>query len=157
MINEQRRRFAVAYVELGRIREAATVAGYSKQYAEKKAYKLLEDKDVKAYIDKLLEEINSKKIAKAEEVLIYLTSVLRGESEAEEIVIEGDGQGYSSARVMTKGPSQSERTKAAELLGKRYSLYTDKVEAIGDMTLNISVDYGDKPDPEDEEKQKIGY
>ena len=125
MINEQRRRFAVAYVELGIIREAATVAGYSKDYAEKKAYKLLEDNDVKAYIDGLLEEINSKKIAKAEEVMEYLTSVLRGESEAEEIVIEGDGKGYSSARVMMKGPSEKEKLKAAEQLMKRFDAGSD--------------------------------
>lgn len=157
MINEQRRRFAVAYVELGKIREAATVAGYSKQYAEKKAYKLLEDKDVKALIDRLLEEVKSKKIAKAEEVLEYLTLVMRGEAEAEEIVVEGDGMGGSSARIITKGPAQNEKTKAAELLGKRYRLFTDRVESIGDMTLNINVDYGDKADSEEEGSPNSGY
>lgn len=133
MINEQRRRFAVAYVELGKIREAATVAGYSKQYAEKKAYKLLEDEDVKAYIDELLEEINSKKIAKPQEVMEYLTSVLRGESEAEEIVVEGDGVGISTARTMKKRPSEKEKLKAAIELNKRFDAATTSGE--GQVTI----------------------
>ena len=44
---------------------------------------------------------------------------------------------------MQKAPDEKERLKAAELLGKRYGLYTEKVEQQVDMDLNISVDYGD--------------
>jgi phage terminase small subunit len=33
--------------------------------------------------------------------------------------------------------------KAAELLGKRYGLYTDKINEVVDMDLKITVDYGD--------------
>ena len=58
----------------------------------------------------------------------YLTSVLRGKSSSEEIVVEGCGDGYSEAKIMEKGPSEKERLKAAELLGRRFGLYTDKVE-----------------------------
>ena len=51
-----------------------------------------------------------------------------------------------AAKQELKEPSEKDRLKAAELLGKRYGLYTDKVEADVDMELNITVDYGDKND-----------
>lgn len=84
-----------------------------------------------------------KRIADQDEVLKYLTSVLRGESTAQEIVVEGTGDGCSEARTMEKSPSEKERLKAAELLGKRYALFTDKVETDVDMDLNITIDYGE--------------
>ena len=61
----------------------------------------------------------------------YLTAVLRGESTAHEIVVEGIGDGMSKAKVMEKNPSEKERLKAAELLGRRYSLFADKLEVSG--------------------------
>ena len=57
----------------------------------------------------------------------YLTSVMRGESSAEIVVVEGEGDGCSSARKIHKAPDEKERLKAAELLGKRFGLFTDKV------------------------------
>jgi len=45
---------------------------------------------------------------------------------------------------MEKAPDEKERLKAAELLGKRYGLYTDKVNQVVDTDLNITVDYGDE-------------
>ena len=88
-------------------------------------------------------------VADQDEVLKYLTSVLRGESRSTEIVVEGIGDGCSEARTITKEPSEKDRLKAAELLGKRYGLYTDKVQQEVDMDLNITVDYG-----EDDGEQK---
>ena len=105
--------------------------------------KLLRNAKVKKYIDDCLEEIHSEKTADAQEVIKYLTSVLRGESTSEEIVVEGCGDGCSKARTMEKKPSEKDRLKAAELLGKRFGLYTDKVELDSDMELNITIDYGD--------------
>lgn len=105
--------------------------------------KLLRNTKVRAYIDERLEEIHNRKTADAQEVIEYLTSVLRGESQAEEIVVEGIGDGCSEARTMSKAPSEKDRLKAAELLGKRYGLYTEKVDVNADMDLNISIDYGD--------------
>ena len=91
------------------------------------ASKLLRNPNVKAYIDEQLEKINSEKIADAKEVMEYLTSVLRGESQSEIVVIEGEGDGCSSARRMDKAPDEKEKLKAAELLGKRYGLFKDNV------------------------------
>ena len=91
------------------------------------ATKLLRIAKIQAYIDERLEKISSEKIADAKEVMEYLTSVLRGESQSEIVVIEGCGMGESVARRMDKAPDEKERLKAAELLGKRYGLFKDNV------------------------------
>ena len=44
---------------------------------------------------------------------------------------------------MQKAPSEKDRLKAAELLGKRYGLYTDRIDMDADMDLNITIDYGE--------------
>jgi phage terminase small subunit len=67
-------------------------------------------------------------IADQDEVLKYLTAVLRGESVSEEIVVENIGDFMSKARTMKKEPSEKDKLKAAELLGKRYSLFKDNVK-----------------------------
>lgn len=115
----------------------------SDETAKSAASRLLTNVNVKKYIDDRMEELHNEKTADAQEVIEYLTSVLRGESTAQEIVVEGTGDGCSEARTMEKSPSEKERLKAAELLGKRYSLFTDKVETDVDMDLNISIDYGE--------------
>lgn len=111
--------------------------------ARRNGSRLLTNADIKKYIDDRLEEIHNEKTADAQEVMEYLTAVLRGESTSEEIVVEGLGDGVSEARTMEKRPSEKDRLKAAELLGKRFGLYTDKVEMDADMDLNITVDYGE--------------
>lgn len=73
-------------------------------------------------------QAEGKTVADAQEVLAYLTSVLRGESESEEIVIENIGDFTSKARTMKKAPSEKDKLRAAELLGKRYSLFKDNVK-----------------------------
>ena len=105
--------------------------------------RLLRNAEAQKYIAEQMEEIHNEKTADAQEVIEYLTSVLRGESTAQEIVVEGTGDGCSEARTMEKSPSEKERLKAAELLGKRYALFTDKVETDVDMDLNITIDYGE--------------
>lgn len=111
--------------------------------ARRNGSRLLTNADIQKYIDDRLEEIHNEKTADAQEVMEYLTSVLRGESTSEEIVVEGLGDGCSEARTMEKRPSEKDRLKAAELLGKRFGLYTDKVDMDADMDLHITVDYGE--------------
>ena len=91
--------------------------------------KLLRNANVKGYIDKRIKEIEDKSIADAKEVMQYLTKVMRNEVTEEVVVVEGEGDGCSSARVIKKDMSAKDRNKAAELLGKRYRLFTEKVEA----------------------------
>jgi putative terminase small subunit-phage-associated len=137
----KQQRFADEYIISGNAEEAAVIAGYSKKYARGNAYKLVAKSGVKSYIEERLKELDNKAIAKQEEVLQYLTSVMRGELEEE--VLYGIGDGVQSTRHIEVGAK--DRLKAAELLGKRYRLFTDKVEldADVDMELNVKVDYGD--------------
>ena len=107
------------------------------------ANKLLKKAEIKNYIEEQLNKISSEKIADAKEVMEYLTSVLRCESISYEIVIEGIGDGCSAARIMEKPPSEKERTKAAELLGKRYSLFSDNVNVAGSVPVTIVEDLDD--------------
>ena len=99
--------------------------------------RLLANANVKAYIEYKLTEISSHKTADAQEVMEYLTSVLRGESEAEVIVAGGYGDGCSKAKSIKKKPDEKERLKAAELLGKRFGLFTEKVNLEGSAKVVI--------------------
>ena len=137
----KQQRFADEYIISGNIYQSLIHAGYSENYAKSDGCRILDNPRVKAYIDECLKELEDKAIAKQEEVLQYLTSVMRGELEEE--VLYGIGDGVQSTRHIEVGAK--DRLKAAELLGKRYRLFTDKVEldADVDMELNVKVDYGD--------------
>ena len=140
-MTDNQRKFADEYLIDCNARRAYKVA-YPKikkdEVADAAASRLLSNVKVKAYIDEQLERISSEKIADAEEVMIYLTSVMRGESQAEIVVVEGIGDGCSEARTMGKAPDEKERLKAAELLGKRYGIFTDKVDMKGAIPVIIS-------------------
>lgn len=123
--------------------QAAIRAGYSKKTARKIGQENLTKRDIRQYIDARMAEKESELIADQDEVLRYLTSVMRGESRSSVVVVESLGDFMSEAREMEKAPDEKERLKAAELLGKRYGLYTDRVEQDVDMELNITVDYGE--------------
>lgn len=107
--------------------QAAIRAGYSPKTAGVIGTENLKKTIIKNYIEKRMAEKEKELIADQDEVLKYLTSVMRGQSQAEVVVVEGTGDGCSEARAVTKAPDEKERLKAAELLGKRYGLYTDNV------------------------------
>jgi len=142
-LTEKQKRFCDEYLIDLNATKAAISAGYSKKTAYRTGADNLRKPQIQNYINERLEEIKTEKTADAQEVMEYLTSVLRGESQSEIVVVEGSGDGVSSARRIHKAPDEKERLKAAELLGKRYSLYNDKVDMAVDMDLNITVDYGD--------------
>ena len=140
----KQKRFADEYIISGNATESYLKAGYANQKrssAEANARKLLGNSSLKDYINERIKELDDKAIAKQEEVLKYLTSVMRGEQT--EQVLYGMGEGMQGKTLIEVGAK--DRIKAAELLGKRYRLFTDKVEldADVDMELNVKVDYGD--------------
>ena len=142
-LTAKQQRFCDEYLVDLNATQAAIRAGYSKKTAQVIGAENLTKPIIKEYIGKRMAEKEDSLIAKQDEVLKYLTAVLRGESVSEIVVVEGLGEGMSTARRFKKAPDEKERLKAAELLGKRYSLFTDKVEQAVDMDLNITVDYGD--------------
>ncbi len=97
--------------------------------------RLLRNAKVKNYISEQLKKIEDESIANATEVMKYLTAVMRNELTEEVVVVEGEGEGCSSARIVKKDISAKDRNKAAELLGKRYRLFTDKIEADVNQTV----------------------
>ncbi|ELC8464950.1 terminase small subunit [Clostridium perfringens] len=116
-LTPKQKAFADYYIELGNATEAARRAGYKKPNVQ--GSQNLEKLSIKSYIDERINALDETRIAKGEEVLEYLTKVMRGK--------EKDQFGLDA--------SLQDRTKAAELLGKRYRLFTDKIEADVNQTV----------------------
>lgn len=87
------------------------------------AAKILDKSDVQKFIaESLKSKSNSKCIAKEDEVMAYLTSVMRGE-EKDEIAIR---TGRDCQEIAQIKPDTKDRMKAAELLAKRYCSFDEK-------------------------------
>ncbi len=125
----KQKKFADEYIISGNSTQAAINAGYSKKTARKIGSENLTKPDIKAYIDKQLTKLEDESIADAKEVMKYLTKAMRGET-YDEVFYKSEFGGDKLGKVRI--PSK-DRIKAAELLGKRYQLFTDKV----DMTLDV--------------------
>ena len=136
-LTEKQKRFADYYIETGNITEAATRAGYSKKTARVIGQENLLKPAIKGYIDEKLEVMQDERTASAKEVLEFLTKSMRGEIKEEVVVVEGTGDGTSEARMVKKQIGLRDRIKSAELLGKRYRLFTDKVEVDGVVPVMI--------------------
>ncbi|MGD6847274.1 terminase small subunit [Rossellomorea aquimaris] len=122
---EKQRKFANEYVKTGNISASYKVAYPSVKKdsaARASGSRLLTKANVRSYIDERLEELKKKSIAEQDEILQFLTSVMRGEH-TEQIPI---GIGEGAQQLEDKDPFLKDRVKAAELLGKRYVMWTDK-------------------------------
>ena len=132
----RQQKFCDEYLISGNATEAAIKAGYSRKTAKQTGSENLAKPDLRAYIDEQLAKIHSVKIADAEEVMKYLTSVMRGEHTEQVLKLVGEGvQTVTDIDVSAK-----ERLKAAELIGKRYGLFTDKVGLEGAVPVIITGD-----------------
>lgn len=121
-LNKKERIFADEYVKTTNGTQSAITAGYSEKTASVTASKMLRKPKVRQYIDAIMSERSKDTIATADEVLEYLTRVVRGE--------EKDAFGLDV--------SVADKTKAAELLGKRHMLFTDKVKLSAEVEIDIS-------------------
>lgn len=127
-LTEKQRRFVDYYVETGNASEAARRAGYSEKTAGWIGQENLQKPTIKAAVDARLRELEGKRIAKADEVLQFLTSILRGKVKEERVVVEGTGEGRSDARIITVQVSARDRLEAAKSLLKRYPMQLDAKE-----------------------------
>lgn len=142
-MTEKQKRFCDEYlIDLNGTRayKAAYPSVKNDKTAGANAARLLGNASVRAYLDERLEQLHNERTADAAEVMEYLTAVLRGESTASVVVVESVGDGCSEARTITKPPDERERLKAAELLGKRFGLFTDKVNVEGSIPVVIAGD-----------------
>ena len=138
--------FADYYIELGNATEAYIKAGYKaskRDIAEVEGCKLLRNPKVEAYLKEREKQIESDRIAKAEEVLAFLSASLRGEV-LEEVVSTESIDGMIKPVILKKPLSAKDRIKAAELLGKRYALFTEKVDIEGNVGVTIIDDVGEE-------------
>lgn len=135
----KQKRFCDEYLIDLNATQAAIRAGYSKKSAKQVANENLTKPYLKMYIEERMKEKEDSLIAKQDEVLKYLTSVMRGESSSSVLALCGEGV----QEVIDKPPDEKERMKAAELLGKRYRLFTDKVEVEGAVPIVIVDDIDD--------------
>lgn len=120
----KQQRFVEEYLVDLNATQAAIRAGYSPKTAKSIGQRLLTFVDVKASIDAQLERIRSARTADAKEVLEYLSDVMRGRSRSHVLALCGDG----CQEVIDKPPDERERLKAAELLGKRYGVFTERMD-----------------------------
>lgn len=124
----KQRRFVDAYIETGNAAEAARRAGYKSRNADVMGRENLRKPTVKKVLEARLKELEDAQIADAREVLIHLTSAMRGEIEEEIPVVEGCGNGVSKARIIRKHISARDRLRAAEMLMKRHGLLLSDIE-----------------------------
>jgi len=129
--------FTDYYIELGNATDA-----YLKAYPNVKkeataraaGSRMLTNVNVKSYIDNRMEELKSERVADQQEILELLTAIARGETTS--ATLRGIGEGAQTIDE-DMPPTTAERIKAAELLGKRYRMWIDKVETDGKTKVVI--------------------
>jgi phage terminase small subunit len=127
IMTEKQKRFCEEYLVDCNATQAAIRAGYSPKTAYSIGNENLNKPEIKTYIDEQLEKNSSAKIATAREVMEHLTAVMNGEVKEQALIWIGDGE----QDITEIAVSEKDRLKAAELLGKRYGLFTDNVKLDG--------------------------
>ena len=110
MLTDQQKAFADFFIETGNATEAAKLAGYSEKTAYSQGGRLLKHVEVSAYIKERMTQQDAARVASADEVLRFYSSVMRGQ--------EKDAFGLD--------PSLADRLKAADSLMKRYAIGAEK-------------------------------
>ena len=132
-LNQRQIRFVQNYMKTNNITHSAIDAGYSPKTAHVQGCNLLKNTKVSEYINAINERIESDKIADIEEVMQYLTSVMRGEKKDQ----------------FDLDPALSERTKAASELAKRLDVKARNLNIA--CAVNIIDDIPDDMEIEDDE------
>ena len=102
-LTQRQIRFVQDFMKSNNVTQAAIRSGYSKKTASVQGSRLLTNVKVAEYVDAINERLESDKIANIQEVMEYLTSVMRGEAKDQ----------------FDLDASLSERTRAASELAKR--------------------------------------
>lgn len=133
-MNAKQKRFCDEYLIDCNATQAAIRAGYSARTAYSIGQENLKKPELQAYIQEELDRLHDARTANAQEVLEYLTSVMRGEQAEQTLISVGDGVHKLTAIDV----GARERIKAAELIGKRYGLFRDGLEVAGALPVVIS-------------------
>lgn len=139
MLNDRQGLFVSEYIKDMNATQAAIRAGYSQKTAYSQGQRLLKNVEIKRAVDDLLLKVRKNNVADAVEIEEYLTAVMRGEMKETEMINVGNFE----QELVEVPAKQTTRIKAAELIGKRYGLWTDRVDLQGDLTLVFEDDYGE--------------
>ena len=125
-LNEKQKAFCDFYIESLNATESYQKA-YECSYntARTNGARLLTNANIKKYIDDIMQSKDESRIASQDEILQILTDIARGITEEEVVQFSQLGEELRT----TRKPTIKDRMKASELLGKRYRLFVDKVEA----------------------------
>ena len=125
-LNEKQKAFCDFYIESLNATESYRKA-YDCSYntARTNGARLLTNANIKKYIDDIMQSKDESRIASQDEILQILTDIARGITEEEVVSFTPMGGELRT----TRKPTIKDRMKASELLGKRYRLFVDKVEA----------------------------
>ncbi len=134
LVNAKQKRFCDEYLIDCNATQAAIRAGYSARTAYSIGVENLKKPELQAYITSELERLHTERTANAQEVLEYLTAVMRGQHTEQTLISIGDGvQKIGNIEVGAK-----DRLKAAELIGKRYGLFKEGLEVAGVVPVVIA-------------------
>ena len=125
-LNEKQKAFANYYIEsLNATESYAKAYECSYNTARTNGARLLAKANIKKYIDEIMSAKDESRIASQDEILQILTDIARGITEEEVVQFSQLGEELRT----TRKPTIKDRMKASELLGKRYRMWVDKVEA----------------------------
>lgn len=136
-LTPKQKAFADYYIELGNATEAAQKAGYKGNNLNRIASENLSKLDIKQYIEEKMEEISSNRIAKAEEVLEYLTRIIRDEETDQVVITKNVGDFMTEVEIVEKKIDAKDKIKASELLAKRYYLFNDREIRLKEKKLEL--------------------
>ena len=115
-LTEKQKRFIDYYIETANATDSARKAGYSERTADRIGYENL--RKIEFFIQNRLKEKETSRIAGQDEILEFLTKIVRGNKKEAEI---------------------KDQIKCAELLGKRYGIFKDKVEIEQEKPFEVNI------------------
>jgi phage terminase small subunit len=129
--NKRHEKFCHEYIKDMNATQAAIRTGYSKKTAKMQGSRLMTNDDIKSRVAELRDAYLDENIMTAKQVEYELTRIALGLSTEKTVVIEGQGDGWSTARIMDKPPDERSRLKALELMAKRHRILS------GDTTIDL--------------------
>ena len=143
-LNARQKKFVAEYIKSGgNAAQAYRNAGYKEKYAERGAYQLKQKPEIKEYIEGITEAQEKAGVADAQEIMQYLTDVLRGKHESAEFAIIGIGKGRTDVKQIMRPPTEREMLKAAETLCRAKGLFKNEGPVNAGVLVQIVDDIPD--------------
>lgn len=123
--------FCLHYAKTGNASESYKKAGYTAKTDRavySNAHRLLKNDGIRARLAEITAELSAGKIASIREIQERLTSILRGELQEEQVVVEGCGDGVSEAKIIERQPQLKDVIKAGETLARMQGGFDTKVQ-----------------------------